>query len=388
MLQDFTYYNPTKIYFGKGSLANLQGELANYGETVLLAYGRNAIKSAGLYDQVVAILTAAGKKIVELSGIMPNPTNTKMMEGAALVRQHNVDLILAVGGGSVIDCAKGISVSAYCEVNPFEKYWLQYQPVTNQIVPVASILTMVGTGSEMNGGSVITHEESKIKAGRVFPPEVYPKFSILNPEYTYTLPEYQMVSGVFDTMSHLMEQYFSGTDNNTTDYLIEGLLKASIDNVRTALKNPQDYESRSNLMWNATLALNTITGLSKKQDWQVHMIEHQLGAYTDCAHGMGLAAVSLPYYRHIYSYGLEKFARFATEIWGVSPEGKSSDEIARAGLDTMEEFLKECRIVTSIEELGATQEMLPKIAESTFILENGYKKLTTEEILSILEECF
>lgn len=247
---------------------------------------------------------------------------------------------------------------------------------------------MVGTGSEMNGGSVITNEETKIKAGRVFDADIYPRFSILNPEYTYTVSQYQMVSGVFDTMSHLMEQYFTGDDSNTTDYLIEALLRSSIDNARAALKNPEDYEARSNIMWNATLALNTMTGLSKAQDWQVHMIEHQLGAYTDCAHGMGLAAISLPYYRHIYPHGVEKFARFATEVWGISAEGKSKEVLAKEGIDALEAFCKECGIVTSIKALGATQEMLPKIAESTFILENGYKKLSTEEVLEILKACF
>ena len=388
MLLDFTYYNPTKIHFGKGSLNKLKDELANYGDTILLTYGQNSIKKIGLYDEVVAILSAAGKKIVELSGVMPNPTYVKMMEGAKLVRDHDVSLILAVGGGSVIDCAKGIAVSAYCEDEPFEKYWLKQKSVDNKVVPVASILTMVGTGSEMNGGSVITHEESKVKAGRVLPPEVYPQFSILNPEYTFSVSEYQMVSGVFDTMSHLMEQYFSGTDNNTTDYVIESLLKSSIDNVRIALKDPQDYESRSNLMWNATLALNTVTGLSKKQDWQVHMIEHQLGAYTDCAHGMGLAAISLPYYRHIYPAGIDKFVRFATEIWGVAAAGKSNDDIAKEGIDEMEKFLKECNIVISIKELGATKEMLPKIAESTILLPTGYTDLTTADVQAILEECY
>jgi alcohol dehydrogenase YqhD (iron-dependent ADH family) len=333
-------------------------------------------------------LKDAGKKVVELSGVMPNPTYAKLMEGAALVRDNNVSLILAVGGGSVIDLAKGISVSAYCDEDPFQQYWVKFKKVSNKTVPVASILTMVGTGSEMNGGSVITHEETKTKAGRVFPPDVYPKFSILNPEYTFSVSRYQMLSGVFDTMSHLMEQYFSGDDNNTTDYVIEALLKSSIDNLRAALKNPEDYESRSNLMWNATLALNTVTGVSKAQDWEVHMIEHQLGAYTDCAHGMGLAAISLPYYRHIYSYGLDKFVRFATEVWGVSPEGKTKDAIALEGLDALEKFTKECGIVTSLEELGATWEMLPKIAESSVILANGYKKLTTGDILNILEACF
>ncbi len=389
MQLDFSYYNPTTIHFGKDSLAKLDSELPNYGSTVLLVYGRNAIKSNGLYDKVIASLTAAGKKVVELSGVMPNPTYAKMMEGAELVRQHSVDLILAVGGGSVVDCAKGISVSAYCtDQDPFQKYWVEWQDISNKVVPVASILTMVGTGSEMNGGSVITHEESKNKAGRVFSTEAYPKFSILNPEYTFTVSQYQMVSGVFDTMSHLMEQYFSDQGANTTDYVIESLLRSSIDNLRVALKNPQDYEARSNIMWNATLALNTITGLSKTQDWQVHMIEHQLGAYTDCAHGMGLAAVSLPYYRLIYKFGLEKFVRFATQVWGVSAEGKSDEQIALEGIDALEAFTKECGIVTSLQELGATKEMLPKIAESTIIIGSGYKKLTSEEVLNILEECY
>ncbi len=385
---DFSYYNPTTIHFGKDSLTQLGAELAHYGDTVMLVYGRNAIKTNGLYDQVMTTLTEAGKKVVELSGVMPNPTYQKMMEGAQLVREHNVSLILAVGGGSVIDCAKGISVSAYCEQDPFQKYWVEFQEVSNKVVPVASILTMVGTGSEMNGGSVITHEEMKYKAGRVFPANVYPKFSILNPVYTYSVPEYQMVSGVFDTMSHLMEQYFSDQGANTTDYVIESLLKSSIDNLRAALKDPQDYEARSNLMWNATLALNTVTGLSKTQDWQVHMIEHQLGAYTDCAHGMGLAAISLPYYRFIYRFGLDKFVRFATQVWGVNPDGKSQDEIALAGLDALEAFTAECGIVTSLQALGATEEMLPSIAESTIILGNGYKKLTNQEVLDILKACY
>lgn len=321
MLFDFMYYNPTRIHFGKDSLSSLKEEIENFGETILLLYGKNSIKKIGLYDKVIKILKDNGKKVIELSGVMANPTYEKVLEGGKLVRDNNVDLILGVGGGSVIDCAKAISVSAYCEGDAFKRYWLNFEPINNKIIPVGAVLTMVGTGSEMNGGSVITNEELKIKTGRVYSAEVYPKFSILNPEYTFSVPKYQMVSGIFDIMSHLMEQYFSGEDNNTTDYVIEGLLRSVIDNARVAIKNPMDYEARSNLMWSATLALNTISGLSKEQDWEVHMIEHQLGAYTDCAHGMGLAAISIPYYNYIYSYGLDKFVRFAKNIWGVSDEG-------------------------------------------------------------------
>lgn len=385
---DFNYYNPTKIYFGKTALNNLKKELANYGENILLVYGKNSIKKNGLYDKVMEILKESNKKVVELQGIKSNPTYTQMMEGARLVKENNVDLILAVGGGSVIDCSKGIAVSAYSEEDPWQKYWVDCKRVDNKVVPVGSILTMVGTGSEMNGGSVITNEEKMLKNGRVFPANVYPKFSILNPEYTYTVPKNQMVSGIFDTLSHLMEQYFSGDDNNTTDYVIEGVMNALIDNARVAIENPMDYEARSNIMWCATLGLNTVTGLSKEQDWEVHMIEHQVGAYTDCPHGIGLAIVSVPYYKYIYKYGLDKFVRFAKKVWKIHGKDMSKDEIALAGIEKLSDFIKELGIPTTLREIGATEEMLPLIANSTEIMDSGYKKLTADEILEILKEAY
>ena len=385
---DFNYYNPTKIYFGKTALNNLKKELANYGENILLVYGKNSIKKNGLYDKVMEILKESNKKVVELQGIKSNPTYTQMMEGARLVKENNVDLILAVGGGSVIDCSKGIAVSAYSEEDPWQKYWVNCKRVDNKVVPVGSILTMVGTGSEMNGGSVITNEEKMLKNGRVFPANVYPKFSILNPEYTYTVPKNQMVSGIFDTLSHLMEQYFSGDDNNTTDYVIEGVMNALIDNARVAIENPMDYKARSNIMWCATLGLNTVTGLSKEQDWEVHMIEHQVGAYTDCPHGIGLAIVSVPYYRYIYKYGLDKFVRFAKKVWKIHGKDMSKDEIALAGIEKLSDFIKELGIPTTLREIGATEEMLPLIANSTEIMDSGYKKLTADEILEILKKAY
>lgn len=384
---DFSYHNPTKIYFGKTAIDNLSAELANYGDTVLLIYGKNAVKKIGLYDKVINILKNAGKKVVEPAGIKPNPTYSQLIEGVRLVRENDVDLILAVGGGSTIDCAKGISVSAYCEGDPWTKYWENEEEVTNKIVPVGSVLTMAGTGSEMNGGSVITNEEKKLKNGRVFGPNVYPKFSILNPEYTYTVPQYQMASGIFDAFSHLCEQYFSGDDNNTTDYLIEGVMKSLIDNSEIAMQNPTDYTSRSNIMWSATLALNYITSLSKEQDWEVHMIEHQIGAYTDCAHGAGLAAVSPAYYRYICKYGLDKFVRFAKNIWNIDTDKMSREEAAEAGIAKMEEFIKMLKLPLSIKELGATEEMLPLIANST-VVGGGYKHMEAEDILTVLKNCF
>lgn len=387
MNMDFTYYNPTKIYFGKNALNNLSAELEKYGKTILLVYGKSAIKKIGLYDKIVDILNKCGKTVIELSGIKSNPTYTQMMEGARLVRENNVDLILAVGGGSVIDCSKGISVSAYCEGDPWERYWTNYKPVNNEIVPVASVLTMTGTASEMNGGSVITNEDKKIKNGRIFGADVYPKFSILNPQYTFSVPKYQMVSGIFDIMSHLMEQYFSGEDDNTTDYLIEGVLDSLINSARKALAEPENYEARSNIMWCATLGLNTITGLSKQQDWEVHMIEHQIGAYTDCAHGVGLAIVSIPYYKHIYKYGLDKFVRFAKKVWNVNTDDMTKEEAALSGIRKLSDFISELGIPTTLREIGATMEMLPLIANTT-VLGGGYKQLTSDEILEILKECY
>ena len=387
MIYDFTYYNPTKIYFGKKSLENLEAELKNYGKNVLLVYGKNSIKKIGLYDEVIKTLKRCGKNVVELAGINANPRYSQVLEGARLVRENDVDLILAVGGGSVIDCSKAISVSAYAKGDPWKRYWIDFEPVDNKLVPVGAILTMTGTASEMNGGSVITNEDEKIKTGRVFDASVYPKFSILNPEYTYSVPERQMVSGIFDIFSHLMEQYFSGDDDNTTDYVIEGVIKSLIKSARAAKKDPRNYEARSNIMWCATLGLNTVTGVSKTQDWEVHMIEHQLGAYTDCPHGLGLAVISVPYYRYIYKYGLDKFVRYAENVWGVDATGKTKEEVALQGIDKLAEFIKEMGIPTTLRELGATEEMLPLIAKTT-VKGGGYKQMDESDILTLLKECY
>lgn len=384
---DFSYHNPTKIYFGKNAIDNLDNELKNYGDSILLVYGKSSIKKIGLYDTVISKLKKAEKKVTELSGVKSNPTYKQMMEGIRLARQNDVKLILAVGGGSVIDCAKAISVGVYCEGDPWQKYWVDFKALENEVIPVASILTMTGTASEMNGGSVITHEEKLIKEGRVFPPEVYPKFSILNPEYTYSVPKYQMASGIFDCMSHLMEQYFSGTDYNTTDCVIEGIMEALITSAYKALENPLDYEARSNIMWCSSMALNYISGVSKEQDWEVHNIEHQIGAYTDCAHGAGLAAVSIPYYKYIYPYGIDKFVRFAEKIWNVDTSGMSKEEAALSGIDKLKEFIKALGLPQTLRELGVSHDMLVKIAGS--VSEGGgYKKLNEKDVLTILNNAY
>lgn len=385
---DFTFQNPTRIHFGRTALTHLPEELRYYGPNVLLAYGRNAIKQNGLYDEIVALLKAEGKQVCELSGIKSNPTYAQVLEGCRVVRENKVDLILAVGGGSVIDCCKSIAAGAYCPDDPWEYYWERHQPLVEHVVPLGAVLTMAGTASEMNAGSVITNEEKKRKSGYHYPEDkVCPRFSILNPEYTFSVPRYQMVSGIFDVFSHLMEQYFSGDDDCVSDYLLEGDMMALVSAARVALRDPNDYEARSNIMWCATMGLNKILAVSKTQDWEVHQIEHQLGVYTDCAHGVGLAIVSIPYYRHIYRYGLHRFVRYAKNVWKVDPQGKSDEQVALEGIDCLDAFIRELGIPQRLRDVGATAEMLPLIAESTNKI-GGYHVPDTAEVLQILQECF
>lgn len=388
MLGNFVYCNPTKLYFGEDSLQYLNTELPKYGKNVVLVYGGGSIKKNGIYDEVVAILKENGKNIAEISGVMPNPTLEKLYEGIEIARKHNADLLLAVGGGSVCDYSKAVSVSVHCDEDPWEKYYLKFEEPTCEIIPVGCVLTMVGTGSEMNAGAVITNHESKMKVGHVFADEkIMPRFSILNPKYTLTLPHYQMVSGIYDIFNHICEQYFSGEDDNTSDYISEGLMKSLIHSSRIANQNDQDYEARSNIMWTATWALNTLVAKGKSTDWMVHMLGQAVGAYTDATHGMTLSAVSLPYYKYIMPYGLVRFKRFAINVWDVDAEGKSDEQIAMEGLSAMEAWMKELGLVMNISELGADADMIEGIANSTIILNGGYKVLEHEDIVKILKEC-
>lgn len=388
MLGSFTYCNPTKLYFGKDALDGLNEELPKYGKRVLLVYGGGSIKKNGIYGKVVEILKANGKKIYEDAGVMPNPTHEKLNEGVALARAAKADLILAVGGGSVCDYAKAVSVSVNCDDDPWEKYFINFDEPTCEIVPVGCVLTMVGTGSEMNGGSVITNHKQKLKIGHVFGENVFPKFSVMNPEFTYSLPEYQMVSGIYDIMCHILEQYFSGTDDNTGDYVMEGLLRSLIHSADIAVENPADYEARSNIMWTATWALNTFVAKGKATDWMVHMLGQAVAAHTDATHGMTLAAVSMPYYRYILPYGTEKFARYAVAVWGVNPEGKTQTQTAYEGLERMESWMKKIGLVMNITELGATPDMLDGIVNSTKIMTGGYKVLDGKDIRAILKASY
>lgn len=384
MQYDFIFHNPTKMYFGKNALENLKEELKHYGQTIMLAYGKGAIKKIGLYDELMKIFKDAGKKVVEFSGIMPNPTVAKVREGIKLVRDNDVDFILAVGGGSTMDCVKAVSMGAANDVDFWEHFYMNYN-IPEKMIPFGTVVTMVGTGSEMDGGSVITNEDVKIKTGVVYP-NMLPAFSILNPEYTFSLSKFQMVSGICDMMSHIMEQYFSESDeDNVSDDLSEALMKNIIKNAYISVENPEDYNARGNIMWAASLALNTLLSCSKKGDWEVHNIEHQISAYYDVTHGMGLAAISPSYYRHIMDYGLSKFKKFATNVFGVNPDGKTDKEIALEGIDKLEEFFKNIGATTKLSELGVTNvEELDKIAETCFVSESAYKVMTTDDIKTIL----
>lgn len=386
MLGNFSYANPTKLYFGDDSLKSLNTELPKYGKNIVLVYGGGSVKKSGLYDEVIAILNANGKTVSEIAGVMPNPTIEKLYEGMEIAQKANVDLILAVGGGSVCDYAKALSVSVNCDEDPWEKYYLKFEEPSCETIPVGCVLTMAGTGSEMNAGAVITNHASKLKIGHVFADEkIMPRFSILNPNYTLTLPKYQMCAGIYDIFNHICEQYFSGDDDNTSDYISEGLMRSLIHSSRIANKNPQDYEARSNIMWTATWALNTLVTKGKSTDWMVHMLGQAVGAVTDATHGMTLSAVSLAYYKYIMDAGLHKFVRFAKNVWNINTDGKTDKEIALEGLSAMENWMKELSLAMNLREIGTTEDMIEDIVNASLIMEGGYKILTKDDVRNILE---
>lgn len=389
-MERFVFENATKACFGKGCVAeHLPALLAGYGKTVMLVYGGGSIKRNGIYEEVIGILRESGKTVVEFPGIMANPTYAKVLEGAALARDQKVNLILGVGGGSVMDCCKAISLAAKYEGDVWTDFWAKPGIIDFAPLPLGVIVTVAGTGSEMNGGAVITNEETKIKTGRDCP-KCNPKFALLDPTYTYSVPKRQMVSGGFDTLSHIMEIYFSQPDeDNVSDDISEALMRSVIRNLRAAIANPEDYTVRSNLMWDATMAENRIIKLGKCTDFECHMMEHQLGAYTDCNHGEGLAVLHPVYYRHIYLDGKAKFKRFAVNVWGIPADGKSDEALALVGVEMLADFIRELGLPTTLRELGVdAQTDLKEIADSCAIVPGSYRKMTHEEILEIFQECY
>lgn len=389
-MNNFIFENSTKAYFGKGCVKEYLSCLTkHYGPNVMFAYGGGSIKRNGIYDEVMECLGRAGKNVTEFSGIMPNPTYAKVLEGAKLAREKKIDLILGVGGGSVMDCCKAVSMAAAYDGNLWTDFFERPGIMDFEPLPLGVVVTVAGTGSEMNGGAVITNEALKVKTGRDYP-KCNPRFALLDPTYTYSVPKRQMVSGSFDILSHIMEIYFSAPDeDNVSDDIAEALMKNVIRNLRTAIRNPEDYTARSNLMWDAAMAENRVIKLGKRMDFECHNIEHQLGAYTDCNHGEGLAVLQPVYYRHIYKSGLAKFKRFAVTVWGISNEGKGDEETARAGVEALADFIREIGLPSSLRELGIGEEAdLKEIADSCGISAGSYKQMTREEILQILQECY
>ena len=384
-MKDFIFENKTKVYFGKGTVGQHLGSLlGNYGETVMLAYGGGSIKKNGVYDEIMGILNAAGKRVVEFSGIMSNPTYAKGQEGAKLARENRVDLILAVGGGSVSDCCKVISAQANLDEDIWEMQYTQHTLPT-KFIPLGTIVTVFGTGAEMNNGAVITHEEKKIK-GALWGAQA--EFAFLDPSYTLSVPIKQVISGAFDTLSHAMETYFGKPDkNNLSDDLGEAVMRSVIRNTRVLLTDPENYDARSELAWASAMAENGVLKIGKVTDFQCHQIEHQLGAYTNCNHGAGLAVIHPVLYRHIYPSGAARFARWAQNVWGVAPKG-SEEVTAAAGIDALASFIREIGLPTSFTALGIPADTdLRAVADSSNITAGCCKKLTHDEIFAILEEC-
>lgn len=386
-MNDFIYSYPVKVYFGQGAAKKaLQVELGKVGKTVMLAYGGGSVKRSGVFDEICGLLKESGKEVVEFSGIMPNPTYQKVQEGAAFARENNVDFILAVGGGSVIDCCKIIASQAVTQEDIWNMEFTEHR-YPAKFLHMGAVVTASGTGAEMNNGAVITNEETKQKAGVL---GAYADFAVLDPAYTMSVPKQQVMSGAFDTLSHCMETYF-GSPRQTTlsDEIAEAVMRNVIRNIRELLKDIEDMNARSELMWASAMAENGILKIGKVTDFQAHQIEHQLGAYTDCNHGQGLAVIHPVLYRHMYKDGADQFARFAKNVWGISEDGKTKEELAEAGVQALADFIKEIGLPTTLTEMGITDKnVLKNVADTCNITAGCCKKLPREEIFEILEECW
>lgn len=383
-MNNFLYQNKTKVFFGKGGVGEYLGcTLKEYGDTVMLAYGGGSIKQNGVYDEVMKILHTAHKRVVEFPGIMPNPTYTKVQEGTKLARENDADLILAVGGGSVSDCCKIVSAQAKLKEDIWELETIKHT-YPSKFIPLGTIVTVFGTGSEMNNGAVITHEAKKIKTGIL---GAQAEFAFLDPIYSMSVPIKQVISGAFDTLSHAMETYFGKPEqNNLSDDMNEAVMRSVIHNIRKLLAAPESYNARSELAWASAMAENGILKIGKITDFQAHQIEHQLGAYTNCNHGAGLAVIHPALYRYIYKSGVPRFARFARTVWNI--ENDSDEEAALAGIDAMTAFIKEIGLPTTFRELGIPDDAdFRAIANSTNITAGCCKKLTHDEIYEILNKC-
>lgn len=380
-MQKFVYEYATKVYFGEGAAKeHLAEAVSGYGANVMLAYGGGSVKKNGIYDEVKTILEDAGKKVVDFNGIMSNPTYAKVQEGAKLAKEKEIDFIVAVGGGSVIDCCKIVAAQAKTDKDLWEMEMTDHQ-FPADVLPMGAIVTASGTGAEMNGGAVITNEEKVIKAGMA---AAAPRFAILDPAYTASVPKMQVISGAFDTLSHAMETYFGNSDqDNVSDDVALAIMKNTVVNMKRLMGNVDDMQARGNLMWDSAMAENGILKVGRVTDFQAHQIEHQLGAYTDCNHGQGLAVIHPAYYRHVVRDEEEKFARFAKEVFDA--------DTAEAGVEALSDFIRACGLPTKMGELKSkveiTPEILRKVADTCNVIKCGPRELSRDEIYDILMEC-
>lgn len=380
-MNSFTFSYPTKVYFGENTAAQaFAAELGRYGENVMLAHGGGSIKKNGIYGEIRKLLLQAGKRVIDFSGIMPNPTYAKVQKGAALARKEKVDFILAVGGGSVIDCCKVIAAQAVLEEDIWKMEYEQGKFPTDGI-PMGAVVTASGTGAEMNAGAVITCED-KLWKGPIF--GVGAVFAVLDPTYTKSVPAMQVLSGAFDTLSHAMETYFGTSDqDNVSDDVALAIMRNTVVNMRRLLADIDDMQARSNLMWDSAMAENGILKCGRVTDFQAHQMEHQLGAYTDCNHGQGLAVIHPAYYRHIVKDAPEKFACFGKTAFGV--------ETAEGAVAALSDFIRECGLPVKMSDLQSkvviTPEILRQVADTCNIIQNGPRVLARDEIYEILLEC-
>ena len=375
-------------YHGKGAIAEIANEAKARRLTKAFVCTDPDLVKFGVTQKVLTVLEKNGLAYELYSNVKPNPTIENVQTGVKAFQASGADYIVSVGGGSAMDCCKAVSLAARYEGDIWEDFWAQPGVVDFEPLTLGVIVTVAGTGSECNGGAVITHEEKKVKTGRDYP-ACNPRFALMDPTYTYSVPMRQMVSGGFDILSHIMETYFSEpNEDNVSDGIMEALMKSVIRNLRASIQNPEDYTARSNLMWDSTMAENRLIKMGKKCDFQCHNMEHQLGAYTNCNHGCGLAVLHPVYYRHIYRYGLPKFVRFAENVWGISRDGRSDEALAEAGVQALAGFIQELGLPTTLKELGAKKEQLKEIAASCGISAGSYKRMTHEEILDIFQECY
>jgi alcohol dehydrogenase YqhD (iron-dependent ADH family) len=383
-MENFEFYNPTKLVFGKNTHLGIGREVKKYSKKVLLHYGGGSIKKSNLYNEVIQSLTSEGIEVVELGGVKPNPRLSLVQEGIDICKQHNIDFILAVGGGSVIDSAKAIAAGACYEGNVWDFFEGKCSPA--HAIPIGIILTIPAAGSESSNGTVVTNEEGWYKRS-FMSPLIIPVFAILNPELTYTLPHYQTVCGVADMMSHIMERYFvHATDNDVTDRLCEATLRSIINNARIVLEQPDNYAARAELMWAGTIAHNNSLGVGRTGDWGSHNIEHELSGIYDVAHGAGLAVVFPAWMKYVYGLNVNRFVQFAVRVWDVDLSYGDLDKVALEGIRRLTAFFKEIGLPVTLEELGVPVDRLEEMAAKA--TETGptgrFKKLYKEDVLEIL----